>query len=116
VLPQAVLSVPRHSPATSVLAMIRRLAYEESRRLAADSDFYPLLLAAMRCADTGNVDKLRQVFPEVWEELRDRYQPPGGVIEGDPDFQEYLRWHAQTSAAAERDASASCQLEAGSLL
>jgi hypothetical protein len=80
--------------------MIGRYAYEESRRLAADGDFYPLLLAAMRCADTENADKLSQVFPEVWEELHDRYQAPGGVIEGDPDFEEYHRWRAQTSATA----------------
>jgi hypothetical protein len=76
--------------------MIGRHAYEESKRLAAEGDFYSLLMAAMRCADTGNTERLREAFPEVWDELNARYQAPGGVIEGDSDFEEYLRWRSQT--------------------
>jgi hypothetical protein len=81
-------------------AMIGRHAYEESKRLAAEGDFYSLQMAAMRCADTGNTERLREAFPEVWDELNARYQAPGGVIEGDSDFEEYLRWRGQTLAAA----------------
>lgn len=43
---------------------------------------------------------LRLAFPDVWAELQARYSAPGGVFEGDPDFEEYLRWRAQTFAAA----------------
>jgi hypothetical protein len=92
--------ITHRSVATSVPTMIGRYAYEESKRLAAEGDFYPLLMAAMRCADADNTERLRHAFPEVWEELHDRYQAPGGVIEGDPDFEEYLRWRAQTFPAA----------------
>jgi hypothetical protein len=80
--------------------VIGRYAYEESKRLAAAGDFDPLLMAAMRCADTENTERLRAAFPELWDELNARYQAPGGVIEGDPDFEEYLRWRGQTLAVA----------------
>jgi len=80
--------------------VIGRYAYEESKQLAAAGDFYPLLMAAMRCADTDNTERLRDAFPEVWEELHARYHAPGGVIEEDPDFEEYLRWRGQTLASA----------------
>jgi hypothetical protein len=76
--------------------MIGRYAYEASIELAATGDFYPLLLAAMRCADTDNATQLRLAFPDVWAELQARYNAPGGVLEGDPDFEEYLRRRAQT--------------------
>jgi hypothetical protein len=79
--------------------MIRRYAYEESKRLAAEGDFYPLLMAAMRCADSENAAQLRLAFPDVWAELQARYNAPGGVIEGDPDFEEYLRWRGQALAS-----------------
>ena len=42
--------------------------------------FYALIQAAMRRADTGNIEKLKSVFPEVWEELRERYNSPGGLL------------------------------------
>jgi hypothetical protein len=83
-----------------MFGLVGRHAYEESKRLAIGGDFYPLLMAAMRCADTDNTERLRDAFPEVWEELHARYQAPGGVIEGDPECEEYLRWRAQTLAAA----------------
>jgi hypothetical protein len=59
--------------------VIGRYAYEESKRLAAAGEFYPLLMAAMRWADTDNTERLRDAFPAVWEELHDRYHAPGGV-------------------------------------
>jgi hypothetical protein len=80
--------------------MIGRYAYEASRELAAAGDFYPLLMAAMRCADSENATQLRLAFPDAWAELQARYNVPGGVLEGDPDFEEYLRRRAQTLAAA----------------
>lgn len=46
--------------------MIGRNAYEASRELAAAGDFYPLLMAAMRCADSENATQLQLAFPAVW--------------------------------------------------
>jgi len=45
--------------------------------------FYALIMAAMRGADTDNLDKLRAAFPEVYRELRERYNAPGGQIPTD---------------------------------
>jgi len=39
--------------------------------------FYALIMAAMRQADTDNAFRLRCVFPEVWDELQERYDAPG---------------------------------------
>jgi hypothetical protein len=41
----------------------------------------------MRKADTENLAKLCAVFPEVWDELYERYNAPGGLPvaeKGDP--------------------------------
>jgi hypothetical protein len=43
--------------------MIGRYAYEASSELAAAGDFYPLLMAAMRCVHTDNATQLRLAFP-----------------------------------------------------
>jgi hypothetical protein len=48
-----------------------------------DVPFYALIMAAMRRADTDNVERLRHAWPEVWAELSARYHAPGGVIPGD---------------------------------
>ena len=58
--------------------------YRESKRFGADPDFYGLIMAAMRKADTLNAAKLRAAFPDVWDELQARHWAPGGVLEGDP--------------------------------
>ncbi len=59
--------------------------YEVSRELEAhDLPFYALIMAAMRRADTDNLDLLRAAFPEVWAELSARYHAPGGMLPGDP--------------------------------
>ena len=42
--------------------------------------FYALIMAAMRQADTNNIERLKQAFPEVHAELEARYNAPGGVI------------------------------------
>ena len=60
--------------------------YQVSREIAdRDEPFYALLMAAMRRADTKNLEKLQSVFPRVWEELQDRYDAPGGILESDTD-------------------------------
>ena len=42
--------------------------------------FYTLIMAAMRNADTDNLEKLKDAFPRVWEELEKRYDAPGGYL------------------------------------
>jgi len=50
-----------------------RYDYEQSIRLSSES-FYSLIMAAMRGADTDNLEKLQAAWPGVWRELQDRYQ------------------------------------------
>lgn len=51
-----------------------------------DYPFYALIQAAMRQADTDNLQKLREAFPETHKELLIRYNAPGGVIDSDPQW------------------------------
>ena len=54
--------------------------YEMSKRIAAhDYPFYALVMAAMRQADTDNLERLQDAFPGVWLELQHRYNSPGGI-------------------------------------
>jgi hypothetical protein len=48
-----------------------------------DYPFYALIMAAMRKADTDNLFRLQRLFPETWQELRMRYNAPGGLLEGE---------------------------------
>lgn len=62
-------------------------AYQESQELATrDWGFYSLIMAAMRKADTDNLDLLKAAFPDVWRELRERYNAPGGMLAGEADI------------------------------
>ena len=45
--------------------------------------FYGLIQAAMRQADTDNLEALKIAFPETWKELQSRYNAPSGVLPGD---------------------------------
>ncbi len=57
--------------------------YQESKEISygeKDFSFYGLLMAAMRAADSNNVEILKRAFPGVWAELRARYNAPGGKI------------------------------------
>jgi len=67
------------------LAMPRfLLEYLGSRSIVRDvsrlsgNEFYTLIMAAMRVADTDNLEKLSKAFPEVFQEFKDRYNLPGG--------------------------------------
>lgn len=55
--------------------------YKESQIIEARNyPFYALIMAAIRQADDDNIEKLREAFPEVWDELKRRYNAPGGLI------------------------------------
>ena len=61
--------------------------YEISREIGAQSDwgedFYALVMVLMRNADTDNQAKLKAAWPEVWAELEQRYNAPGGLLVGE---------------------------------
>lgn len=45
--------------------------------------FYGLIMAAMRQADTENLRRLREAFPDIYQELQERYHAPGGFLPGE---------------------------------
>lgn len=59
--------------------------YTVSRYLVG-TPFEALIMAAMRAADTTNLALLREAWPDVWNELEARYNAPGGVLDGDPEY------------------------------
>jgi hypothetical protein len=60
---------------------VSRYEYEKSKTY--DPDFYALIMAAMRQADSVNAIKLRSAWPETWAELQARYNAPGGLLPGE---------------------------------
>ncbi len=63
-----------------------RYDYLQSRGIAAlDRPFYAIIMAAMRRADTDNLELLRNAFPQVFTELDARYKAPGGWLPEDED-------------------------------
>ena len=53
--------------------------YRSSQAIEARGyNFYSVLMAAMRLADSDNLNKLQRAFPEVYAELVERYNLPGG--------------------------------------
>lgn len=58
--------------------------YEEGMEIAAkDPPFYALIQAAMREADSNNIELLKECWPEIWLELRARYNAPGGRLQSE---------------------------------
>ena len=47
---------------------------------AKDYPFYALIQAAMRQADTDNLEKLKSLFPETFREFQTRYNTPKGLL------------------------------------
>lgn len=45
-----------------------------------DYPFYALIMAAMRQADTDNIERLKTMFPHIWRELERRYHAPAGIL------------------------------------
>ena len=56
--------------------------YQESKEIQ-NYGFYSLIMAAMRNADDKNLHKLRYEWPEIYEEFKEIYNAPGGVINSD---------------------------------
>lgn len=50
-----------------------------------DFSFDAIIMTAMRKADDDNAKALRKAFPHQWYELLERYNAPGGRLEGDLD-------------------------------
>ena len=60
--------------------------YKMSQHIATENyPFYALIMAAMRDADTDNLEKLRKMFPETYDDLARRYNAPGGLLKGESD-------------------------------
>lgn len=58
--------------------------YQESKTYGdGDPNFYALIMAAIRKADSSNARKLAQAWPDVWRELQARYNAPGGYLPGE---------------------------------
>lgn len=56
--------------------------YKVSQHIAEyEYPFAALIMAAMRQADTQNIELLKHAFREIWQELDARYHAPGGVLE-----------------------------------
>lgn len=67
-------------------------AYNASRELEQrDEPFYGLIMAAMRRADSFNLRKLQDAFPDVWFELETRYNAPRALLPGEHDEEGYRR-------------------------
>jgi len=59
-------------------------AYGVSRELCeVNLPISALIAAAMRKADTGNLELLRAAFPRVWADLDARYNAVGGLLPGE---------------------------------
>lgn len=55
--------------------------YQLSKKLTGeDYPFYTLIMSALRQADTRNAAKIRAAWPDVADELRKRYNAPGGLL------------------------------------
>lgn len=62
--------------------------YLESQQISAkDPSFAALVFALIRKADTENMEKIRLTWPDLHDEMIERYHAPGGAItEGEYDF------------------------------
>lgn len=56
--------------------------YKVSQRLSFyDLPFSALIAAAMRKADSNNIEKLKSAWPETFADLQKRYNGPGGATQ-----------------------------------
>jgi len=70
--------------------------YRRSIQIAIQNEpFYALIMAAMRQADTNNLERLREAFPAVYDELVQRINAPNGVLPEEPAYQRSYREEEQ---------------------
>ena len=75
--------------------------YRESQKISAEGySFHALIIAAMRKADTSNMNKLKAIFPEVYDEFVARYNATAGVLDSDA---ESIKQHAWGDWRPERE-------------
>ncbi len=70
--------------------MSLRHEYIASKQYAGDH-FYELLMGAMRQADSTNAWLLKAVFPDVWDQLQQRYNAPYALLPGERDVENGVR-------------------------
>jgi hypothetical protein len=60
--------------------------YQIGAKIPSDpgTTFYGVIQAAMRMADTDNLEALQRAFPHTYKELKSRYNAPGGILPDDP--------------------------------
>jgi hypothetical protein len=56
--------------------------YLKSMEIAKEP-FEAIIMAFMRIADDYNSMLLKAKYPDIWEELKARYNAPGGYLEGE---------------------------------
>jgi len=82
--------------------MPRRISlyeYEQSQEISAQGyQFYALLGALMRDADTNNTEKLKAAWPEFWQSMQRRHNAPVGVIEEWDNMTPEEYYHAKVKA------------------
>ena len=55
--------------------------YEVSKHIAGhDYPFYALMMALIRQADSDNIERIREMWPEVVAEFEQRFNAPGGIL------------------------------------
>ena len=62
--------------------------YERSQQISSEP-FYAIIMAAMRNADTDNLEALRKSWPNTFSELQLRYSAPGGCLTYEEFQREY---------------------------
>jgi len=45
--------------------------------------FNALIMVAIKKADSGNAELLKEAFPDIWTEFHLRYHAPNGLLEGE---------------------------------
>lgn len=55
--------------------------YQQSKKIGdCNYSFAALIMAAMRQADSINIQTLKEGFPDIFLELSERYNAPGGYL------------------------------------
>ena len=76
----------------NVRAAVSWHEYMEAKLLArTGAPFYSFLIAAMHQADSFNAAKLRDAWPELWDETQARYNAPGGLLPGEGEPAEWAK-------------------------